>query len=427
MKTLLRLYTDAYRGLPREIWMLSAVLFVNRSGAMVLTFLTLYLTKELGYSLTVAGQVLAVYGLGHLVGAILGGWLCDRLGALRIQFLSLALSGLGLLVLESLRQVGAFMAVTFFVAVAPESFRPANLSALAAFSPPELQTRAVALNRMALNLGFSVGPAVGGVLAARDYSLLFWVDGATCLAAALILKLLFRGRRPAASDAKHVAAGAAEIHPLRDRAFLAFLGLVFLFTLVFFQNWSTYPVYLNDVYGIAEAQFGLLMTLNGLMIFAFEMILTHRAERYRPLTVIGAGVFLSGLGLAVLPLATLFALEAPSGATMALALGSVAIWTMGEMLGIPASGGWIAKRAGVTHRGKYMGLYTMVWGLGFTIGPPVGAWLYQVAGPEVLWLVVGLLGGITWLGCEALHRAIEKSEAARSPLPGEKLGNVYSH
>jgi len=83
MKAILRIYSEAYRGFPREVWMLCAVLFVNRTGSMVLAFLTLYLTKALGYSLGTAGQVLAVYGCGYLAGGLVGGWLCDRLGALR--------------------------------------------------------------------------------------------------------------------------------------------------------------------------------------------------------------------------------------------------------------------------------------------------------------------------------------------------------
>lgn len=405
MKKIFRIYADAYRGLPREIWMLSAVLFVNRSGTMVLTFLTLYITQELGYGLSIGGQVLAVYGLGHLIGCFLGGWLCDRLGSLRIQFLSLALSGLGYLALERLTSVSAIMALTFFVAVTAESFRPANLAALAAFSPERLKTRAVALNRMALNLGFAVGPAVGGFLAMRDYSLLFWVDGATCLVAAVLLRSLFRHRRAETGDAAGSAAPALEIHPLRDGAFFAFLGLIFLFTLFFFQGWSTYPVYLKEVYGLVESRFGLLMTLNALMVFAFEMVLTLRVERYPQLSVLGIGMFLGAFGLAVLPL----------GGTMAFAAGSMAILTIGEMLAAPAAGGWVANRAGATHRGKYMGLYTMTWGLGFVAGPPAGAWIYQHAGPDRLWLAVGVLGTLAWIGCELLRRGLGRPASSQLP------------
>lgn len=409
MATFIKLYSDAYRGLPREIWFLSAVLLVNRAGSMVLTFMTLYLTQELGWTLTLAGQLLSVYGLGHLLGALIGGWLCDRLGALRIQFLSLLLSGLGMLALEHLRSVTGVMLATLFVAVAAEAFRPANGAALAVFSPPHLRTRAVALNRMALNLGFSIGPALGGWLATHDYAWLFRVDGLTCILAAFLLHTLFPGRHHAETRRETASTAVPELHPLQDRYFLAFLGLMVLFTLVFYQGWSTYPFFLNEVYGIDEARFGLLMTLNALLIFAFEMVITHRTERLRPFTVVGAGTFLFGLGMAILPF----------GAGWTLAALSVVIWTLGEMLAIPAAGGWVANRATATHRGKYMGLYTVVWGFGFILAPTGGAWIYQQLGPDVLWWTTGAVAALTWLGLELLERSARDAPSPSDAAAGE--------
>jgi predicted MFS family arabinose efflux permease len=409
MKAILRIYSEAYRGFPREVWMLCAVLFVNRTGSMVLAFLTLYLTKALGYSLGAASQVLAVYGCGYLAGGLVGGWLCDRLGALRILFLSLALSGLGFFVLERLRSLPAIMVTTFLVAVAAESFHPANLSALAAFSTPGRLNRVVALNRVAVNLAVALAPAIGGWLVMRDYALIFWVEGSAGLAAAALLAFLFRSHAAKAQPASEPAPSGFDVHPLRDGAFLAFLGLNFLSMLISMQALGTYPLYLTQVYGMAESRFGLLMTLNGLLILLFEMVITHCTETFRPLTMVGAGTFLLGLGFAILPL----------GSTMLLAAVSVAVWTTGEMLGTPAAGGWVASRAG-THRGKYMGLYTMTWGLGWTVGPLAGAYLYQTAGPEGLWLAAGMLGGLAWAGFELLRRWDRRSGTERS-IPIEEL------
>ncbi|HEX4960459.1 MAG TPA: MFS transporter [Thermoanaerobaculia bacterium] len=405
MKAILRIYSEAYRGFPREVWMLCAVLFVNRTGSMVLAFLTLYLTKALGYSLGTASQVLAVYGCGYLAGGLVGGWLCDRLGALRILFLSLALSGLGFFVLERLRSLPAIMVTTFLVAVAAESFNPANLSALAAFSTPGRFNRVVALNRGTVNLAVALAPAIGGWLVMRDYALIFWVEGTAGLAAAALLAFLFRNHAAKAQPASKPAPSGFDVHPLRDGVFLAFLGLNFLAVLISMQVLSTFPVYLTQVYGMAESHFGLLMTLNGLLILLFEMVITHCTEAFRPLTMVGAGAFLIGLGFAILPL----------GSTMLLAAVSVVVWTTGEMLGTPAAGGWVASRAG-THRGKYMGLYSMTWGLGWIVAPPVGAFLYQVAGPESLWLAAGMLGGLAWAGFELLRRFDRRIGAAGSAL-----------
>lgn len=395
MKAILRMYSEAYRGLPREVWMLSTVFLVSRCGAMVLTFLSLYLTKVLGYRLGDAGQVLAVYGFGHLVGAYVGGWICDRLGSIRTQFLSLVISGLGFLVLMNLRTLPAIMVTTFFVAVADTAFSPAHFSALAAFSPSWLRARAVALNRMALSVGLAVGASLGGWLAMRDYALIFWGEGIAALAAATLLVILFRNHAAMAPPASsEPAPSGVDVHPLRDGAFLAFLGLTFLTMLIILQAWSTYPVYLSQVYGLAESHYGLLMTLNGLLTLVFEMVITHHyTARFRPLTMIGAGAFLLGIGFAILPL----------GSTMPFAVASIVIWTTGDMLGSPTAGGWVANRAGTLHRGKYMGLFTMTSGLGWIAAPAAGSFLYQASGPESLWLALGILGGLVWGGFELLH------------------------
>jgi MFS family permease len=351
--------------------------------------------------MVVAGQVLSVYGLGSLVGSWLGGWLCDRVGMIRIQLACLLLSGVGFIALGEVRTLPSILAATFLTAIAAEGFRPANSAALAAFSPPHLRTRAVALNRLALNLGFGVGPAVGGWLALYDYSWLFRVDGGTCLLAGLLLHLLFCRHRGTAPDEGVDAAPPLDLHPLKDRPFLVFLLLMSAVTLCFFQVFTTFPVYLREHHGIDESHYGLLMTLNAGMILTFEMILTKSAEAIRPLTVVGAGGFLTCLALGILPF----------GEGAALAVASMAILTCGEMLVAPFSGGWVANRAGVTHRGKYMGLYTMAWSVGFVAAPAAGAWLYQHAGPDTLWQVIGVAGVVIWVGFELLHRWISGGAA----------------
>lgn len=311
------------------------------------------------------------------------------------------------------RTAAEILLLTLLTATVTEAFRPANGAALAAFAPPRLRTRAMALNRMALNLGFSVGPAVGGWLAVRDYAWLFRVDSVTCLLASCLLLVLFRGhdfstlpaspsvpgsRATGSRATEDVGPGAdMDFHPFQDRVLLAFLGLTVLFTLIFFQGWSTYPVYMHEVYGFDEAQFGLLLTLNALLILAFEMVLTHRTERFPPLRIVGVGAFLFGLGMAILP----FGHGVGHGVGMAVI--SVILWTAGEMLLAPAGGGFVANRASDRHRGKTMGLYTMAWGVGFIIGPAGGTWLYQHTGPEVLWAATGVLGAIVWFFAEALR------------------------
>ena len=184
-------YLSAYRGLPQKAWLLSFVVLVNRSGSVVLFFLTLYLTNVLNYSVGEAGKILTIYGAGTLAGAFLGGWLTDKIGSVKVQFLSLFIAGWGYIFLSVLKEP-IFISVTVFIlATIAESFRPANSALLSEVCPPELRTRGFALNRLAINLGVSIGPAIGGFLATVNYKYLFWVDGLTCIGASFLLILFF--------------------------------------------------------------------------------------------------------------------------------------------------------------------------------------------------------------------------------------------
>ena len=86
---IISIYVDSFAGLNRSVWLLSFIMFINRAGAMVLPFMSLYLTKSLNFSLTEAGYVMAAYGVGSILGAYLGGQLTDRFGFYHVQLYSL--------------------------------------------------------------------------------------------------------------------------------------------------------------------------------------------------------------------------------------------------------------------------------------------------------------------------------------------------
>ena len=406
--SMIETYAKAYRGLPRTVWILSLVMFINRCGTMVLPFLTLYLTQEKGIDIQVAGQVLAVYGLGSILGGYLGGWFCDRLGSINIQIISLVLSGGGFMILGFQENLNAIILIVFLLAVVTEAFRPANGAALAEFCPSKLRARAVAFNRIAINLGAAMGPALGGFLASFDYGLLFWIDGLTCWAAALVTAIMLGAdRRPVKVGREEEPQGEGR-HPMRDGSFLLFLLLITLAGTCLFQYFSTYPVYLNEFYGFSETGFGLLASLNGVMIIAFEMLLTQWCERFDHSRVMGLGACIMCLGFGVLPFST----------EMLVAVASMVIWTVGEMVFIPLAGGFVANRGGTRHRGKYMGLFTMSWGVCFVSAPYFGTKIYQNLSPQAVWYGVILVGFLIWIGFEILGRRIKGESAAAVPCSG---------
>ena len=269
----LRLYQNAYQGLSPSVWLLAGVMLINRCGTMVLPFLTLYLTQHLHYSVQDAGVVMAVYGLGAFVGTFFGGRLTDRFGFYYVQLFSLLFSGAFLLLLQFVTDFYGLCGSVFLFTLLGDAFRPANQAAIAHYSQPETRTRAFSFNRLAINLGWAVGGGLGGWLASIDYSLLFWADGLTCLAAGVVLWLFL----PVPSDqsAPPNEPGTAETglvrwSPYRDTLFIAFVVCSALYFTVFMQLFSIVPLYFKQVLRMTERTIGLLMALNGLLIVVTE-------------------------------------------------------------------------------------------------------------------------------------------------------------
>jgi predicted MFS family arabinose efflux permease len=376
-----RAYQSAFSGLPRECWILAGALLVNRSGTMVLPFLSLWLTQERGLALPRAAVILALYGFGSIAGSGLGGGLSDRIGATRMQQISLAGGGVALLWLGTLQHFATIAGAAFVAGLALDAFRPAVMADMARRAPPSIQVRAFALLRLAANLGMGIGPAVGGFLALVGYRWLFVADALTCWLAAGVLT--FALTRPAATEAVRAGDSArAGGSVLTDVPFLLLLGLSVALASVFFQTLSTLPLYLHREHGFREDKIGMLLALNPLIIVFCEMILVHWAERRDRLRLIGLGALLICTGFGLIPL---------DASTPFLAF-TIAIWTLGEMLALPQLNTVVARRAGPGRHGHYMGMYTMSFSAAFAFAPGLGTWIYDHFGPRTLWLAIGALG-----------------------------------
>lgn len=395
-RAITRTYVDAYAGLPREVWWLSAALLVNRAGTMVLPFLSLYLTRQLGLAAPEAGKLVAVFGVGSVAGSALGGWLSDRIDPVRVQRWTLVLTGLLMLALIGVDSVRWLALLFFLVGLVGDAFRPAMMVAVTRCSPPELRTRSFALMRLAANAGMAIGPATGGWLASYDYNLLFMVDAATCVGAAVVLVLALPAT-PAGDAGSGDGAISGSMAPLRDLPFLLFLLVILAVSVSFFQVFTVLPLHLRDSYGMLESGIGSILALNALIIVAFEMILLRRLERFEPLKIAAVGGLLLGGGLALLPL----------GPPIGIAVLSTAVWTLGEILLLPISTVIVSNRAGDSNTGGYMGLYMVTFGVAFILAPWLGTLVYARFGPGVLWGAIGLVGVVVATGMLLLRPALD--------------------
>ena len=403
---MVRFYRQLFSGLPREVWNLSLVTVVHRSGTMVLPFLTLYLTTRHGFSAREAGGVLSLYGVGAIGGAYVGGWLSDRVGSISTQVVGLCLSAGGLAVLSSMQSPLSIVVIVLLWSIVVESIRPANAVTLAELSPPQLQVRAFGLRRLAMNLGMSIGPAVGGVLAVYSYLWLFFVEASVSLLAAGLLWALFHHRRQSVERERSnytatASRSATPRSPWRDGVFLALVGLVTLLVTVLCQLFGAYPLTLSEEYHLPEYTIGLVFTLNTLVIVVFQMPIIHAVARFDPLQVIGLGAFLLCAGFALLPLTSSLG---PIGVT-------VLVWTLGEMLTTPLLEGFVAHRSSVESRGQYMGLFSAAFSLAFVLAPLGGTWVYEVWGYRTLWFLCGVLGVMLWAAFSFLSVMVRKQQS----------------
>ncbi|MBL7781944.1 MAG: MFS transporter [Saprospiraceae bacterium] len=400
---LLRIYhhwVNSYRGIPHAIWFLSLVSLINRCGSMVISFITLYLTQRLQFTIEETGYVMGFFGAGALLGAYLGGRLTDRIGAGPVMFWSLIFNGLILIGMLEVQHFWPMCATVFMMSISSEVFRPANSVAIRQSSTPETRTRAISLYRMSVNLGFTVAPALGGLLATLGWHWLFWVDGLTCIAAAIMLRQRYTApAAPAtvpAQPEEETAAAAAGDSPFRDRPFMWFIAFTVINAVVFMQILWTVPVFFKEAYHWPEAQIGLLMALNGLVVFLVEMPLIFRIDGTRqPSVFIRVGLVL--YMLSYLSLAVAFP-------PMLAASLYMVIISFGEIFVMPFSSNYVMSRSPEKRLGQYMAVYTMAYSCSNILAPLMGTQVIAAWGFRTLWLIAIGLALVAWVGFGVMER-----------------------
>ena len=241
MKTLFNNYLNTFKGLSKEVWWLALITLINRAGTMVIPFLSLYLTEDLEFSLSNVGTLMVCFGLGSVVGSWLGGKLTDSIGYYKVMVRSLLSTGILFIGLQFLNTFYALCLGIFLVMLVADMFRPAMFVALSAYSKPKNKTRSVTLIRLAINLGFSAGPAVGGIIITTlGYTGLFWLDGITCILATIVLIMVLNPKKSIVLD-DIILTNPDSAY--KDKAFTIFLIAMFLFGIIFLQYFSTLPIY----------------------------------------------------------------------------------------------------------------------------------------------------------------------------------------
>ena len=390
---LINLYTSSFKGLSQESWMLALVMLINRAGSMVLPFLGVYMTNHLHFSIENSGIVLSFFGIGSVIGSWFGGMITDKIGEYKVQSLSLLLSVPLFCLIPLFTTEEGLAGIILMQSIVSETFRPANSVAITKYAKPENITRAFSLNRMAVNLGFSIGPALGGILSAISYEFLFFSNALAALLAGLMYIWFFRKRtrlaKKKARNVKEAIAIKKENSPYRDRKFMVYCIFCMLFSICFFQLFSTLTIFYKDTAHLSQQNIGFILGYSGFLIVLLEMGFVQLAEKYFTLgfTML-IGTFLCGFSYAMLAF----------DYSMVVLLVSMTLLCIGEIWTLPFMSTITALRSGENNKGAYMGLNGMSFSIAFIITPYIGTLIADKLGFNTLWIGTGVLAILIAIG-----------------------------
>jgi predicted MFS family arabinose efflux permease len=388
MKSYFSTYIDNFKGFSKEVWVLTMVTYINRAGAMVMPFMTKYLHDSFKFQLEEIGWMMACIGLGSLFGTWLGGKFTDKLGFYTVMLVSLFLTGFGIIAILFLYDFTEICIGLFMVTAFADMYKPAMFVAVSNFTLQQHRTRALTLVRLAMNLGMVSGPIIAGVLINKgDYDWLFWVDGLTCILAISAFMLLideskfYRAKKKVLARNLLLNKGNKTVY---DKNFMIFLIGSFLTAFLFFQLFTTIPIYDTEKFNLSELEIGLLLSLNGFVIFLFEMPLIGYLEKIKAETtkiILFGSIFMA---------AGFFCL-ASSKSIIALVI-SIVFITFGQMLLFSFSNTFAYSRAVKGYEGKYMAMYAMSFSVAQITSPKIGFAVIDSFNYVSNWLLMSFIG-----------------------------------
>lgn len=349
---------------------------------MVIPFLSLYLTDNLDFSLQQVGWIMTSYGLGSFLGAWLGGKLSDQIGYYKVILGSLFLTGISFMIIQYFTSFWSICIGFFFLIAIADMARPAFFVALSAYSKPENKTRSLTFIRLAINLGFSAGPALGGlIIATIGYYGIFWIDGITCIIAGLVMIQTLHPKKAKILDKEVIHKNPVKAH--KDGIYILFLIALALFGFIFVQYFSTIPLYYKEIHHLSEEKIGLLLAMNGALIFLFEMPLIAYLEKINSTKIgnVTSGFILTGISF------ILFLITPWAGI---LIIGMI-IATLGEMVSFPFGNAFALDRSKKGRQGAYMGLYSMSFSAAHIFGHNSGMQLIDTFGFNNTWIFMSLI------------------------------------
>ncbi len=388
---LLNSLRNLYHEYPRQYWlMITGIVISTAGGSMIWPFLVIYASNKLNMPLSTVAALISINAGTGLIASFVAGTLADKIGRKAVMVFSLTVNGIAYLLLINAVTYLHFAGLMVLIGLSNPLYQVGADAMLADMIPSEKRTDAYAINRIANNAAFALGPAMGGFLATRSYDLAFY--GAALGFMTYSLLLFFQAKETLVVTEHHDTSTlltGREVFKsysrvFQDKAYMTFVALISIGLIAPTLMWILMPVYAKTNYGIPEGLYGWIPTTNALMCVFVQYFVTRVTRRHKTLPVVGAGMLIYALGTGSVALMTGF-----WGFWL-----SMVILTFGELTLVPTASKYVADIAPADLRGRYMSMHWLGWGLARTLSPIIGGFLNDNVSPQAIW-IGGLLIGLT--------------------------------
>lgn len=377
---------------PRQFWLIAfGVLLSSAGSSLVWPFQLIYISSKLDAPLATAATLISISSFIGILVSFLGGSIADRFGRKPIMLLSQAAHGIAYLLISQTDNYLGFLLPMTIMGVSMPFYAIGSDSMMADMVPPEKRNTAYSILRMTNNAGIAIGPAIGGLMITKSYTLAFYCAAAAMFTYSLILlffsreTLKFTGKNTKSENFLQTFTGYKRV--FRDKKFVGFVAAVTFGMIAPLMMWTLLAVYTKTYYGLSEVRFAWLPITNALMCVFVQYFVTMITRRHSPGFMIAIGMLIYALGVGSVSLMSTF-----QGFWI-----SMVILTFGELILIPTGTAFTANRAPNDLRGRYMSIYWLTWGLARGCAPLIGGFLNDMIAPKAIWyggLVFGLISSL---------------------------------
>ena len=410
-----------YNDYPKQFWVVVGASFVDHlGGALLYPFFALYVTKNFNVGMTEVGILFAIFSISEFFGSMFGGALTDQIGRKKVIIIGLIVSAFTSVGMGLVNKLEYFYLMAVITGLFADMAGPARQAMITDLLPEEKRADGFGIMRIAMNLTVAIGPAIGGFIAARSYMMLFAADAISSTITAFFFYKLVAETLPKATTKEEKEAqpsfadsfrGYAQV--LKDHAFIIYMGLSMIVTIVYMQMYGALPVFLRDIHGIPESGFGMLMSLNAAMVVLMQFAITRKIGDRPPMLMMALGALIYAVGFVIYGFTGQYAMF----------MVAMAIITIGEMVVTPVAQALVEKFSPEEMRGSYMAVFGISWLIPGAVGPLLAGLVMDAGKPLWVWFGSGILALVAALGFVIFHQYFKQDESSATRV-NPKLATV---